>query len=96
MKRSLTYGCMVMVIALLTASLLPSLIGPYFMRLVIFSLIYALLALSLNLTLGFRGELSLGHQTFFGVGAYAAAILATNYGLPLLLLLLTLSVFLIL
>ena len=87
MKRPLVLGCVVAAVALATAGLLPGLIGPYFMRLVIFSLIYALLALSLNLTLGFRGELSLGHQTFFGVGAYAAAILATNYEWPLLLLL---------
>ncbi len=87
MKRPLLLGCVVTAVALATAGLLPGLIGPYFMRLVIFSLIYALLALSLNLTLGFRGELSLGHQTFFGVGAYAAAILATNYEWPLLLLL---------
>ena len=87
MKRPLLLGCVVTAVALATAGLLPGLIGPYFMRLVIFSLIYALLALSLNLTLGFRGELSLGHQTFFGVGAYAAAILAANYQWPLLLLL---------
>jgi branched-chain amino acid transport system permease protein len=87
MKRPLVLGCVVAAVALATAGLLPGLIGPYFMRLVIFSLIYALLALSLNLTLGFRGELSLGHQTFFGVGAYAAAILAANYEWPLLLLL---------
>ena len=87
MNRPLVLGCVVAVAALAAGCVLPSLIGPYFMRLVIFSLIYALLALSLNLTLGFRGELSLGHQTFFGVGAYAAAILATTYEWPLLLLL---------
>jgi branched-chain amino acid transport system permease protein len=73
--------------SLAIGSILPDIVGPYLMRLVVFSLIYALLAQSLNLTLGFRGELSLGHQTFFGVGAYLAAILATRYGLPLLILL---------
>jgi len=78
---------LVAVAALAIGSILPDLVGSYLMRLVIFSLIYALLALSLNLTLGFRGELSLGHQTFFGIGAYVAAILATTYGLPLLVLL---------
>jgi branched-chain amino acid transport system permease protein len=80
-------ACAVGLIALVAGGVIPDLIGPYLMRLVIFSLIYALLALSLNLTLGFRGELSLGHQTFFGVGAYTAAILGTSFGLPLLLLL---------
>jgi branched-chain amino acid transport system permease protein len=77
----------VAVAALAVGTVLPDIIGPYPMRLVVFSLIYAVLALALNLTLGFRGELSLGHQTFFGVGAYVAAILATMFGLPLLLLL---------
>jgi branched-chain amino acid transport system permease protein len=87
MKHPVFLACVVAAVALAAGGVLPGLIGAYFMRLVIFSLIYALLALSLNLTLGFRGELSLGHQTFFGVGAYAAAILATTYELPLLLLL---------
>ena len=85
--RPFIAACAVAFVALAAGAVLPSLIDPYLMRLVIFSLIYALLALSLNLTLGFRGELSLGHQTFFGVGAYTAAIMATSLGLPLLVLL---------
>ncbi len=36
--------------------------------------IYAILALSLNLLIGFTGLLSLAHVAFFGVGAYAVAI----------------------
>ncbi len=38
-------------------------------------LIFALAAASLNLILGYGGMVSLGHAAFFGVGAYAAAIL---------------------
>jgi branched-chain amino acid transport system permease protein len=38
-------------------------------------LIFALAAASLNLILGFGGMVSLGHAAFFGVGAYAVAIL---------------------
>lgn len=38
-------------------------------------LIFALLAASLNLILGFGGLVSLGHAAFFGVGAYVAGIL---------------------
>ena len=74
-------------LALASGAVVPPLIGPYFTRLVMFALIYALLALALNLVLGFRGELSLGHQTFFGVGAYVAAILSAAVNLPLLALL---------
>jgi branched-chain amino acid transport system permease protein len=36
--------------------------------------IFAVLALSLNLLLGYTGQLSLGHAAFFGIGAYASAL----------------------
>lgn len=41
--------------------------------------ITALFALSLDLVLGYAGIVSLGHAAFFGIGAYAAGLLA-NYG----------------
>ena len=75
----------IVVLALSIGVVLPDIVGPYLMRLVIFGLIYSLLALALNLSLGFRGEISLGHQTFFGFGAYVAAILATSLNFSLLL-----------
>ena len=47
--------------------------------------IIALFAISLDLILGYAGIVSLGHAAFFGLGAYAAGVLA-KYGLgdPLL------------
>ena len=42
--------------------------------------ILALFALSLDLILGYAGIISLGHAAFFGVGAYAAGLLA-KYGI---------------
>ena len=44
--------------------------------------IYAIAAIGLNLLIGYTGQISLGHGAFFGVGAYAAAILATKAGIP--------------
>jgi len=44
--------------------------------------IAAIAAIGLNLLIGFTGQISLGHGAFFGVGAYAAAILATAVGFP--------------
>jgi branched-chain amino acid transport system permease protein len=44
--------------------------------------IAAIAALGLNILVGFTGQISLGHGAFFGVGAYAAAILTTRLGLP--------------
>jgi branched-chain amino acid transport system permease protein len=47
--------------------------------------ITALFALSLDLILGYAGIISLGHAAFFGLGAYAAGLLASHgFGDPLL------------
>ena len=40
--------------------------------------IWAILTVSLNLVVGFTGLLSVGHVAFFGIGAYATAILTSN------------------
>lgn len=50
-----------------------------------FAVIWAVLVLSLNVVLGYAGQVSLGHAAFFGIGAYTAAILGTRYGVPFLL-----------
>jgi branched-chain amino acid transport system permease protein len=39
-----------------------------------------LLALSLNLVLGYTGQLNLGQSAFFAIGAYASTILIKSYG----------------
>ena len=43
---------------------------------------YALVGLSLNVIIGYTGQLSLGHQGFVGAGAFAAAYSATVHGAP--------------
>jgi branched-chain amino acid transport system permease protein len=43
--------------------------------------IFAIFAMSLDLLLGFTGLMSLGHAAFFGLGAYAVAILGTLLGI---------------
>ena len=43
-------------------------------------LILGLAATSLNLLVGFTGQISIGHSAFFGLGAYTTAILMHNYG----------------
>ena len=42
--------------------------------------LHIMLAVSLNLLMGYAGQISLGHAAFFGIGAYASAILTTRYG----------------
>jgi len=46
-------------------------------------LIFGLYAMAYNLTLGYTGEISLGHAAFFGVGAYVTGICLKFFGLPL-------------
>jgi branched-subunit amino acid ABC-type transport system permease component len=46
--------------------------------------VFALVALGLNLLTGYAGQISLCHAAFFGVGAYATALLTTKVGLPYL------------
>lgn len=47
--------------------------------------IYAIVCLSLNLLVGYAGLISLGHAAFFGIGAYASALLTVKLGVPFLL-----------
>jgi len=49
--------------------------NPYHLHVLIMAGIFAILALSLNLLLGYTGQLSLGHAAFFGIGAYTSALL---------------------
>jgi len=54
----------------------------YFIYLTTTIFIYAILAISLNLVAGYTGLFSMTQASFFGIGAYASAILTTRYGLP--------------
>ncbi len=54
----------------------------YLVHLAILVCIYSILTISLNWAVGFTGLLNLGHVGFFGIGAYASALLAMN-GVPI-------------
>jgi len=56
---------------------------PFLLLLVTRILILAILAMSLDLLLGFTGIASLGHAAFLGLGAYLTAILAVRYNFGL-------------
>ena len=52
----------------------------YLIHLAILFAIYGILGLSLNLVVGYTGLLSVTHAAFYGIGAYATAILLTSFG----------------
>lgn len=50
----------------------------YVLRLINMGLIFSLLAVSLNIVLGYAGQIALGHAAFFGIGAYTAALISAG------------------
>jgi branched-chain amino acid transport system permease protein len=56
-------------------------ISAYLIHLLILIGIYLILAISLQLSVGFTGLLNLGHIAFYAIGAYTSALLALN-GFP--------------
>jgi branched-chain amino acid transport system permease protein len=55
--------------------------APYLETIGLFTVMYAAMATAWNLLGGYAGYLSLGHAAFYGVGAYAEAILFTHIGI---------------
>ncbi|MCI0566441.1 branched-chain amino acid ABC transporter permease [bacterium] len=51
----------------------------YLLHIGIIFLVYAILGVSLNLVVGYTGLLSVTHAAFYGIGAYATALLLTNF-----------------
>lgn len=49
------------------------------------AVVFAVIGLSVNVLMGYAGQISLGHQAFVGVGAFAAAYLTTEQSVPFLL-----------
>lgn len=71
------------VLAVLAIVLLPLLVGvvggPSWIRVLDFAMLYVMLALGLNVVVGFAGLLDLGYIAFYAVGAYVAALLGSPH-----------------
>jgi branched-chain amino acid transport system permease protein len=64
---------------------LPPVLGPnpYLLNALIVTGILTIGAMSLNLLLGYTGQLSLGHIAFFGIGAYVSALTSLGFDVEL-------------
>jgi branched-chain amino acid transport system permease protein len=51
----------------------------YLLHILIITGIFTIAAMSLNLLLGYTGQLSLGHVAFFGIGAYTSALVSLGF-----------------
>lgn len=61
--------------------LIPFVLKDYYLDVLIVAGIYALLAIGLNVIVGFAGLLNLGFAAFYAIGAYAYALLNTTLGI---------------
>ncbi|MGP8321873.1 MAG: branched-chain amino acid ABC transporter permease [Methanosarcinaceae archaeon] len=57
-------------------------IETYYLHILILILIYAILAISFNVQLGYGRLFNLSHIALFGIGAYTSALLTVDAGMP--------------
>ncbi len=68
-------------VAVVIVAALPWLLDTSYWRgILVLCAMNVLLALSLNLVIGYTGQLNLGQSAFFGIGAYVSTILIKSYG----------------
>ncbi len=91
MKRSkttinnfVTYAMVILAFVILNAMVETGNATRHLQKMLVPICVYVILAISLNITVGFLGELTLGHAGFMSVGAYAGCLfsIATESALP--------------
>lgn len=78
-------GLALLAVILVALALMPLLVNNYWLRIATGALMWAGLACSWNILGGYAGYINFGHSAFFGLGAYASALLMGDpFGLPFL------------
>jgi len=78
--RRLNVGLALFIIAVAIAPMVAGQLGGnYWVRVIDFALLYIMLALGLNIVVGYAGLLDMGFVAFYAVGAYVAALLASPH-----------------
>jgi branched-chain amino acid transport system permease protein len=77
--RRIAWNASVPIFVLVLLAAVPPFLSSYWVGLLTQIMIFAILAMSLDILLGYTGLPSLGHAGFFGVAAYTVAVLATAY-----------------
>jgi branched-chain amino acid transport system permease protein len=70
----------ILLLGLAGLAVFPLAAGKFYLQLFSKIMILAIFAMSLDLLVGFTGLISLGHATFFGLGAYTLMLLSPEYG----------------
>ena len=63
-------------------ALFPFLFKNYYVYVANYMAINVIVAIGLNILVGYTGQISLGHSGFFAIGAYATLVLMSKVGLP--------------
>ncbi len=72
-------GVAVVAVVLVALPFALSAVGTFWVRITLLAILYCLLALGLNIVVGFAGLLDLGYIAFYAVGAYVYALLASPH-----------------
>jgi branched-chain amino acid transport system permease protein len=83
MERANLFGISPGFFAVALACLIPLVVrNDYHLRVLNMVLLYSIVALSINLIVGFCGQLDFGRSAFIGLGAYCSAIFMQRFGAP--------------
>ena len=83
MIKSQNFKIAAVIVCLIALAILVPMTNSFVVLLATRALAFAILAMSLDLLLGFTGLASLGQAAYFGVGAYLTAIMANRFGFGL-------------
>jgi branched-chain amino acid transport system permease protein len=78
-KQYKTSTYIIMLVALLVLPIILQGMGNFWVRIADMALLYVLLALGLNIVVGYAGLLDLGYVAFFAVGAYMFGLMASPH-----------------
>lgn len=74
-----------LVILIICLSIFPIFVrSDYYLSIMIFIGINAIIVMGLSLLMGYAGQISLGHAAFFGIGAYCSGVLTVKFGFSVL------------
>jgi branched-chain amino acid transport system permease protein len=77
--KSYAIGILLGVLIILAPFVIGAAGGNYWVRVLDFAMLYVMLALGLNVVVGFAGLLDLGYIAFYAVGAYTGALLSSPH-----------------
>ena len=81
MKRILLLRGAELIVFAFLATIPMLVVNPYALGLLTLLAIYGILLIGLDVTVGYLGQVNLGHVAFLGLGAYAAGLAVTRFGL---------------